>query len=107
MQHRQNEESWYPAPGCGGSSSARLPRRRSMRSSSVELPRRRIMRISASGATDAILAMDLTGTFHRPAGIDPLLVVSNNLGWSFLAVPLFAGALLLTLFACVWRRWLR
>jgi CBS-domain-containing membrane protein len=55
----------------------------------------------------AILAMDLTGTFHPPAGIDPLLVVSNNLGWSFLVVPVLAGALLLTLFAYVWHRWLR
>jgi CBS-domain-containing membrane protein len=55
----------------------------------------------------AILAMDLTGTFHPPAGIDPLLVVSNNLGWSFLAVPVLAGALVLTLFACAWHRWLR
>jgi len=55
----------------------------------------------------AILAMDLTGTFHPPAGIDPLLVVSNNLGWSYLAVPVLAGALLLTLFAYVWHRWLR
>ena len=55
----------------------------------------------------AILAMDLTGTFHPPAGIEPLLVVSNNLGWSYLAVPVLAGALLLTLFAYVWHRWLR
>ena len=55
----------------------------------------------------AILAMDLSGTFHPPAGIDPLLVVSNNLGWSFLVVPVLTGALLLTLFAYVWHRWLR
>jgi CBS-domain-containing membrane protein len=55
----------------------------------------------------AILAMELTGTFHPPAGIDPLVVVSNNLAWSYLAVPVLAGALLLTLFACAWHRWLR
>jgi CBS-domain-containing membrane protein len=53
-----------------------------------------------------ILAMDLTGTFHPPAGIDPLLVVFNNGAWSYLAVTVLAGALLLTLFAYVWRRWL-
>src|SRR5882724_260933 len=35
----------------------------------------------------AILAMVVTGTFHPPAGINPLLVVSNHLGWSFLLVP--------------------
>ena len=54
-----------------------------------------------------ILAIDLTGTFHPPAGIDPLLVVSNDPGWPYLAVPVLAGALLLTLFAYVWHRWLR
>jgi len=53
----------------------------------------------------AILAMYLTGTFHPPAGINPLLVVSNNLAWTFLFVPVLAGALLLTLFAWVWHRW--
>jgi CBS-domain-containing membrane protein len=55
----------------------------------------------------AILAMYLTATFHPPAGIDPLLVVANNLAWTFLFVPVLAGALLLTLFAYVWHRWLR
>jgi CBS-domain-containing membrane protein len=53
----------------------------------------------------AILAMYLTDTFHPPAGINPLLVVSNNLGWGFLFVPVLAGALLLTLFAYIWHRW--
>ena len=55
----------------------------------------------------AILAMVVTGTFHPPAGINPLLVVANHLGWSFLLVPVLAGALLLTLFTYVWHRWLR
>jgi CBS-domain-containing membrane protein len=52
----------------------------------------------------AILAMYLTDTFHPPAGIDPLLVVSQNLGWSFLVAPVAVGALLLALFAYVWHR---
>jgi CBS-domain-containing membrane protein len=52
----------------------------------------------------AILAMYLTGTFHPPAGIDPLLVVSNSLPWSFLLAPVLAGALLLTAFAYLWHR---
>jgi CBS-domain-containing membrane protein len=55
----------------------------------------------------AILAMVVTDTFHPPAGINPLLVVTNNLSWSFLLVPVLAGVLLLTLFAYVWHRWLR
>ena len=55
----------------------------------------------------AILAMYLTNTFHPPAGIDPLLVVSQNLAWTFLIAPVALGAVLLTLFAWVWHRWLR
>jgi len=54
----------------------------------------------------AIPAMYLTGTFHPPAGIDPLLVVTNSLPWSFLLTPVLAGALLLTGFAYLWHRWL-
>jgi CBS-domain-containing membrane protein len=50
----------------------------------------------------AIAAMHVTRTFHPPAGIDPLLVVVNNMHWSFLLVPVAAGALLLALFAFVW-----
>jgi CBS-domain-containing membrane protein len=55
----------------------------------------------------AVLAMYVTGTFHPPAGINPLLVVSNSLSWSFLLVPVLAGAVLLTAFAYVWHRWIR
>lgn len=52
-------------------------------------------------------AIVVTGTFHPPAGINPLLVVSNNLPWSFLLASVLAGALLLTAFAVVWHRWIR
>ena len=55
----------------------------------------------------SILAMYLTGTFHPPAGINPLLVVSGNLPWTFLLVPVLAGAMLLTAFALLWHRWVR
>jgi CBS-domain-containing membrane protein len=55
----------------------------------------------------AVLAMYITGTFHPPAGINPLLVVSNSLPWSFLLAPVLLGAVLLTLFALVWHRWIR
>lgn len=50
----------------------------------------------------AMITMHLTGTFHPPAGIDPLVVVVNNMSWSFLLVPVGIGALLLALFAFVW-----
>ncbi|MGL5164298.1 MAG: HPP family protein [Afipia sp.] len=55
----------------------------------------------------AVLAMFITRTFHPPAGIDPLLVVSANLPWTFIVAPVLAGALLLTAFAFVWHRWVR
>jgi hypothetical protein len=50
----------------------------------------------------AMVAMHLTRTFHPPAGIDPLVVVTNNMSWSFLIVPVGIGALLLALFAFTW-----
>jgi CBS-domain-containing membrane protein len=55
----------------------------------------------------AVFAMFLTRTFHPPAGIDPLLVVSANLPWTFIVAPVLAGALLLTAFAFVWHRLIR
>jgi CBS-domain-containing membrane protein len=62
---------------------------------------------AAAAVGVATLAMYLTGTFHPPAGINPLLVVSNNLSWSFLLAPVLAGAVLLTVFAFVWHRWVQ
>ena len=50
----------------------------------------------------AMLAMHLTGTFHPPAGIDPLVVVVDNMSWSFLIAPVGVGALLLAGFAFIW-----
>jgi CBS-domain-containing membrane protein len=50
----------------------------------------------------AMIAMHLTGTFHPPAGIDPLVVVVNNMPWGFLLVPVGIGALLLAVFAYTW-----
>jgi CBS-domain-containing membrane protein len=50
----------------------------------------------------AMVAMHLTGTFHPPAGIDPLVVVVNNMSWGFLVAPVGIGALLLALFAFAW-----
>ena len=55
----------------------------------------------------AMLAMQLTGTFHPPAGINPLLVVVNNFSWNFIAVPVALGALLLLGFAYVWNNFVR
>ena len=46
--------------------------------------------------------MHLTRSFHPPAGIDPLVVVLNNMSWSFLLVPVAVGACLLAALAFVW-----
>jgi CBS-domain-containing membrane protein len=50
----------------------------------------------------AIAAMHFTRTFHPPAGIDPLLVVVNNMPWTFLVVPVAVGVVLLAVFAFIW-----
>jgi len=55
----------------------------------------------------SILAMYVTSTFHPPAGINPLLVVSANLPWTYLLAPVLVGAVLLTAFACIWHRGVR
>jgi CBS-domain-containing membrane protein len=55
----------------------------------------------------AMVAMHLTGSFHPPAGINPLIIVLNNVSWSFLAAPVAAGACLLAAFAFVWHNAVR
>jgi len=50
----------------------------------------------------AMLAMQLTRSFHPPAGIDPLVIVVNDMSWSFLLAPVAVGAGLLAALAFVW-----
>jgi CBS-domain-containing membrane protein len=50
----------------------------------------------------AMAAMQVTRTFHPPAGIDPLVVVVNDMSWSFLLAPVAIGACMLAAFAFVW-----
>ena len=52
----------------------------------------------------SMTAMRVSSTFHPPAGIDPLVVVMNDMSWSFLFVPVGTGAVLLALFAFVWHK---
>lgn len=52
----------------------------------------------------AMVAMHETDTFHPPAGINPLLIVLNDLSWRFLVMPVGVGAVLLALFAFAWHR---
>jgi CBS-domain-containing membrane protein len=58
--------------------------------------------VAALAVGIAMIAMHLSGTFHPPAGIDPLVVVVNDLSWGFLIAPVGTGALLLALFAYGW-----
>jgi len=55
----------------------------------------------------AIIAMHATRTFHPPAGIDPLVIVINNMPLTFLVIPVAVGACLLVAFAYVWHNIIR
>jgi len=63
---------------------------------------------AAAGAVGlAMVAMHGARMFHPPAGIDPLIVVVNDLSWSFLLAPVAIGALLLAAFALIWHNLVR
>jgi CBS-domain-containing membrane protein len=55
--------------------------------------------VVASGVGLAIAAMMLTRTTHPPAGADPIVVITAGSGWSFLATPVLAGAVVIVLAA--------
>jgi CBS-domain-containing membrane protein len=55
----------------------------------------------------AMVAMHATRSFHPPAGIDPLVVVVNDLSWSFLVAPVAVGAGLLVAVAFLWHNLFR
>jgi CBS-domain-containing membrane protein len=50
----------------------------------------------------SMVAMHATKSFHPPAGIDPLVVVVNDMSWIFLLAPVAVGACLLAGLAFVW-----
>lgn len=58
----------------------------------------------AVGVGLAIAAMQFTGTLHPPAGGNPLVVIMTGAGWSFLALPILAGTVLLVALAFVYHR---
>ena len=55
----------------------------------------------------AMLAMLLTDSFHPPAGINPLIIVMNGMPWSFILIPVAAGALILLAYSWVWTNYVR
>lgn len=58
--------------------------------------------VAALAVGAAMLAMLLTDSFHPPAGINPLIIVMNGMSWSFVLIPVAAGALLLLVYTYVW-----
>jgi CBS-domain-containing membrane protein len=62
---------------------------------------------AAAAVALAMAAMHLTRTFHPPAGIDPLVVVTYGMPWGFLLIPVAAGLVLLAAFAYLWHNLVR
>lgn len=58
----------------------------------------------AVGVGLGIAAMQFTGTLHPPAGGNPLVVIMTGAGWSFLVLPVLAGALILLAMAWLYHR---
>jgi len=58
--------------------------------------------VAAAAVGLAMVAMHATRTFHPPAGIDPPLIVVNDMSWSFILAPVALGAVMLTIFAFAW-----
>lgn len=56
------------------------------------------------GVGVAIAAMLLTRTTHPPAGADPIVVILVGASWSFLLVPVLAGAIIIVVAAMVFHR---
>jgi CBS-domain-containing membrane protein len=63
--------------------------------------------VAALAVGVAMLAMLLSDSFHPPAGINPLIIVMNGMSWSFVLVPVAAGALLLLAYSWVWNNFVR
>lgn len=54
----------------------------------------------------AVGVMQISGTLHPPAGGDPLVVILTGAGWSFLAVPVLAGTVILCCVAWIYHRFI-
>jgi CBS-domain-containing membrane protein len=63
--------------------------------------------IAALAVGVAILLMLATDSFHPPAGINPLIIVTHGMSWSFVLVPVAAGALILLAYTWLWTNWVR
>lgn len=58
----------------------------------------------AVGVGFAIAGMLLTGTLHPPAGANPIVVVLSHATWSFVALPVLAGATAIVVLGALYHR---
>ncbi|WP_072390780.1 HPP family protein [Hyphomicrobium sp. CS1GBMeth3] len=58
----------------------------------------------ALGVGLAIAAMMVSDTVHPPAGANPIVVALTGVGWSFLAAPVFVGAVAIVAMGLAYRR---
>lgn len=54
----------------------------------------------------AIAAMQATDTLHPPAGADPIVVLVTGASWSFLAVPILVGTVVIVAMAFCYHRFI-
>lgn len=61
--------------------------------------------VMAAAVATSLTLMQLTRTIHSPAGADPIIVILNHAGWSFLLTPVAVGLTILLLAALVFNNW--
>ncbi len=61
--------------------------------------------VMAAAVATALTLMQLTRTIHSPAGADPIIVILNHAGWSFLLAPVAVGLAILLVAALVFNNW--
>ncbi len=52
----------------------------------------------------AIALMQMTGTLHPPAGLNPFIIVTLSPGWEYFFVPIGTGAVLLVILAWLFHK---
>ena len=54
----------------------------------------------------AVSLMMITKTVHPPAGANPIIIMMGNEGFSFLLIPVSAGAAILVLYAVIFNKYI-
>ncbi len=61
--------------------------------------------VMAAAVATALTLMQVTRTIHSPAGADPIIVILNHAGWTFLLAPVAVGLAILLVAALVFNNW--